>query len=601
MHLLEKNRWNQLVEKPLSWADWIIFFLIAVLCFFTFQQADLLHTGGSSFAYLNGHILDFYDYNVQYMSGNNYLPSTYILFAIWNIPIKLLGLVAVPTMTVSIGVIMWYKLLPTLFYLFSGYWIYKIGMEMGLEYKKSKLCAYAFLTTPIAFFSQFIFGQYDIFTVFFVLIGLYYYVKKANYKFILFFGLAITFKYFALLIFIPLLLLCEKNILKLIRSLICVMLPYIIEVGFYIMSQAFRTGVFGFGAIKYILIASINIGFAQVSIFIIGWIVLCACAFFKETESDKETIKWALYFSNIVTFLLFGLTMWHPQWLLFAVPFWVLSTFINKKSDIFLLIDILLMLLFIVFTINFWQNGVDQSLINYGIFGKYTFRIIGNQLTMSDLYIIKNSNLIFSFFSAILLVSVIFKHPKYCLENFNESIDKYWNIVRTRFIVGVSLFIVPAFICFAACFILPGPIFSVPIQDMTIINATNNTQIAQVFRADGDADTITEVEVQIGTYMRVNHSNLQMIISDYETGAELYKTDIDVENLTDNAFEEIKVPNIAIERGKQYAICFVASNTTDSDYVAIYRTVHNLNEPAGYAVVDGKKQDYNLNIHILGK
>ena len=73
-NIMSHNRYK--MESKL---DWIVFFLISLFCFFTFQQGDILHTGGSSFAYLNGHILDFYDYNAQFMEVNNYLPSTYFV------------------------------------------------------------------------------------------------------------------------------------------------------------------------------------------------------------------------------------------------------------------------------------------------------------------------------------------------------------------------------------------------------------------------------------------------------------------------------------------------------------------------------------------
>ena len=231
------------------------------------------------------------------------------------------------------------------------------------------------------------------------------------------------------------------------------MIVFLLEVGFYIHSAAFRNGVFGFGAARYIFNASIDLSFVQIKIFLLGWVLTCAWAYFKETENKTDEIKWALYFCNIVVFLSFGLSMWHPQWLLIAVPFLVLSTFIHKKADTFFFIDILMMFFYIGFTVNMWPNHVDQNLFNLGILKNYTTSIIGTSFTMSDLFIIKNKSLWYSCFSALLLVNAVFKHPKFCMENINESIDKHWNLVRARFIVGISIFLVPAFMCLAAIFI----------------------------------------------------------------------------------------------------------------------------------------------------
>lgn len=44
------------------WA-WIGYFVLVSACFLLFQQPDLYHASTSSYAYLHGHIADFYDYN----------------------------------------------------------------------------------------------------------------------------------------------------------------------------------------------------------------------------------------------------------------------------------------------------------------------------------------------------------------------------------------------------------------------------------------------------------------------------------------------------------------------------------------------------------
>ena len=171
-----------MAEKPLKKLDYIVFAFFAVVCFFTFQQGDIMHTAGCSYGYLQGHFWDFYEWDAyQYNMWASYMPSTYLVFAIWNIPVRLLGLVTCPErFAYNFGVLMWYKLLPVSLYLISGFLIFKIASVIGMGTKKSKLCAYVFLTTPIGFFSQFMFGQYDIFTVFLILLGIYYYLKRSE-------------------------------------------------------------------------------------------------------------------------------------------------------------------------------------------------------------------------------------------------------------------------------------------------------------------------------------------------------------------------------------------------------------------------------------
>lgn len=161
----------------INFLDWIIFMVCALGCYLLFAQVDIRITAEHSFKLLEGHIADFYtacyEWNGAYAA--NYLPSTYIVFALWNLPMKIIG--KVPDIWgSSMHLVLWYKLFPICMYFLSGYILEKICIEnLKFSSKKARIVLYMFFTTPIAFFSQFIFGQYDIFTVFFMLLGLKYY------------------------------------------------------------------------------------------------------------------------------------------------------------------------------------------------------------------------------------------------------------------------------------------------------------------------------------------------------------------------------------------------------------------------------------------
>ena len=162
--MMIKTGVNQQTSK-VSWWFIAVYFVISIISFFSFNHSDILHTGGSSITYLNGHILDFYEVNLKALGGDNYLPSTYIIFALWNLPMRILGVVSTATMEVGY-VIFWYKLLTTIFFVGSAILLYKIALVIGLSKANSKLLMILWVSSPIAFFSQFIFGQYDILTVF---------------------------------------------------------------------------------------------------------------------------------------------------------------------------------------------------------------------------------------------------------------------------------------------------------------------------------------------------------------------------------------------------------------------------------------------------
>ena len=228
--------------------DLVVYFLFVGFLFVSFEQHyDIFHTMGSAVTYLNGHFRDFYEINAAALSYTNYLPSTYIVFAIWGIPLKLLGLLKEPTLPVGMS-FLWFKLMTTGVYFGAGGVLYRIGLELGLTRRGALLLSVAWVTTPIAVFSQFIFGQYNVLTVIFTLLGFLYYLRERNRLAAFYFGIAITFKYFPLFVFLPLLLLTEKRPRELFVNLAIVLAPILVQVLLYVHSDAFRQGVLGFGA-----------------------------------------------------------------------------------------------------------------------------------------------------------------------------------------------------------------------------------------------------------------------------------------------------------------------------------------------------------------
>ena len=440
------KKFNELlIANYITRLDWAIFIVISVFCFLSFQQGDIYHSVASSFTYLNGHIFDFYKYNttLEYIKLNNYMPSTYILFAIWNIPLKLLF--SVDGANIVLTVIWYNKILTTLFYIACAIIIYKICKAIGFDDKKSKIASFLWLTTPIAMFSQFIFGQYDIFTVFFMLLGIYFYFKNDDFRFALFFGISLTFKYFPAFIFIILLIYREKNIIKIIKQCVIFIIPFAIELLIYISDSAFREGVLGFGATSYIFNLVISSDFIiDIKIFLMFWIFICGYTYFNEIKNKSENEKYIFYYLSLVSFMLFGLSLWHPQWVIFITPFLVFGTVINKKYDICIILDIFLTLFFISFTVNTWTRHVDSYLLTRGIFGNI-LDIEKTSLLMKGIFVDKNS-LSYTFFSGLLLLNAIFKHPKYAFDNINEDISDAMPFIRLRLIIGILIFIIPCFI-----------------------------------------------------------------------------------------------------------------------------------------------------------
>lgn len=580
----------------MTFLDVLLFFILAVICFFTFEHSDILHTAGSSFGYLNGHFLDFYEYNAEFGLYDSYMPITYLTFALWNIPLRLCGIVTEPTQVVPIAVVMWYKLLPVLLYFLSGWIVYKIALEMNMGRKKAKLCAYAYLTMPIGFFSQFIFGQYDIFTLFCMLLGYYYYLKGKNKYFILFFALAIPYKYFALLLFVPLLLLKEKNIWKILKSIILVGIPYLLQYLLYYNSEVFKEYVLGFGVTGYAFAAGLDTGAATISYVIVVWLLIAAWSYFERPDQKAGVIKWSLFLVGMVGFCIFGLSQWHPQWLLLIVPFFVLSAFLNQNTKIFLIIDILWMLFFVLFTVNYWYGRVDENLILYGVLGERFGSGISYKTTMRDILILKDMDLINSAFTFLLLVSAVFKHPKFCVKEFSQKVDDCMGWIRARFLGGLAIFLVPAFLCFVTALTPPFMTFKTE-KPYEHISGMINRKVSQVFLPQ--KGVVEKIEFMLGTFRRSNDVTLNIDVVDKETERLVYHEELNMKEYDRDTWITLETGGLCLSPKKEYRIDFSCYDATGDNCITLFRTQDRKNQKNGYVMEGGEILPYNLCIRII--
>ena len=111
-----KESWKEMKlwdAEELNKLDWVISALILIFLFFTCAYGDLMLTGNRSFL-MYEHFTDFYKASYEQSHGYyaNYLPSTFLAYAIWNLPLYLTGHAPQAMLTNSFINNMWYKLLP---------------------------------------------------------------------------------------------------------------------------------------------------------------------------------------------------------------------------------------------------------------------------------------------------------------------------------------------------------------------------------------------------------------------------------------------------------------------------------------------------------
>ncbi len=446
------EKWKKM-DKPWK-LEWIILGVLIVFCYLSFNHGDIRATATHGMDLLKislkGQFLQFYDYTE---STAVYLIPIYILFAIWSIPIYIIyGIAGIPIwgklnyMGISFPVLMWYKLLPTLFVLGTAIVLYKIGKLLGLSESKNKWMTFLFASFPILMFSQFCFGQYDSICMFFTMFSLYYYLQKKLYKFSILMSLAITFKLFPLFLFIPLLLLIEKKLFKLLKYCFIGSLGYILSNALFYKSSGFQeTKSFSSGMIPRFFIANISTSFGTVSIILVFFIIVCVLAYIKKLSIDNnfEFYQFSIYLCFSIYSILFAFLLWHPQWVILISPFIILMAMISENIKTSVILNIAMSVSYFLITISCFAYNVDERLVNMGIWPILTGlpKIDGGHFShfVHRLSILSN-DLFITIFAAALIANLIIKYPTKDRLEQRKALLKEKTISVERGFIWIQLF-----------------------------------------------------------------------------------------------------------------------------------------------------------------
>lgn len=365
-----------------------IFFLQADINNSLFFDGDLMHTAKSSYALFNGHIFDFYTYNKNIVLRNDYLPFIYFIFSLFNLPIYLIfgDYYQIPFFIFSL----WNKLLLVIFFIFSVQVFNRILNVYTSNHKDINYLKSIYISSPLAIFSVFIFGGYDILGLFFLLLGFYYYLKKEILLFCILFGIAASFKFIPLVVFFPLLLIIEKNIPKLFYYSLIVFSFILLQVIIFSVDPAFQSQFLSF-LIHLITDTSLNsvsgLNFIYLFIkvfFILFYLSICLFSYFYQYKNNNF-LKYVTLISYLSFVTIFCSVKWHPQWFIYIVPFFsLLYFFINKKVTCSIL-EMIGYLFFVWFIFNGsgLKENVDLTMIVNGPFRDYLPNLI---LLGSDFY-----------------------------------------------------------------------------------------------------------------------------------------------------------------------------------------------------------------------
>ena len=413
---MKKINTKTLRDSGFNGCDIAFFTLAAVAAFFFMSHPDLWETANHSYVFLeclfSGQFLDFYEVVAAhenwyyYINGANYNILIYIIFGIWELPIFLIHQIFSLPLDESF-MIHWAKVVPCLFYIGCGVMFAKLGQKLGLAKEKALMAAMFFLFNPIAFFSPMVMGQYDTLCLFFTLWALIHYAEGRYQRFSFILGIGVVCKFFPLLIFVPLILLVEKRIPKIVQYGLTTLWLYI-PTTLLFMGRTGEAGGFTMAMINRMFELTVPMGVADMPLFILLYALVVFAAFVYNPKSEKTRQYLTVYLPMVVFGLLFICIHWHPQWLVLLMPFVVMTTQLHTNRTPWYWLELVMAVGYIL--IGFCYNAGQTGAVLFDggwMWMLFDMRIAVQKKWMHLDYFIKNVPFVFQLAPVLFAGSVI--------------------------------------------------------------------------------------------------------------------------------------------------------------------------------------------------
>lgn len=345
-----------------------------------YQYSDLLITTSCGIelwtALFSGNFFDFYNItytdivNSGYMIVNGvpgYDFLMYVIFAIWNFPLWLAKYIFKINIWESVLALIWAKGIVFLFSILVGKKISDIALRIGMEKEKIKLAIGLFFTSTIYAIGTLIMSQYDVIYLWLLLISIDYYLQNDMKKFIIFSAIAFPIKSISFFVFIPLLLYKEKDIIKIILSLICELIPWgILKLLF---ERNDNSGIFD--NMLCIFANKITIMDYEIPLFPFVMLIFYVMCYLMKTHNDKKefdktTIAIAFLSYQIFVMICLG----NPYWAVVLLPFQIFLIIYDNVNWLTIILCTLSDLCYVVNRIWEIQWSVNVNVLKASFIGK---------------------------------------------------------------------------------------------------------------------------------------------------------------------------------------------------------------------------------------
>lgn len=326
--------------------EYIIGIIVGIIIFFcsiTYIYQDIIWTQRNSLDLLHllfdGKVRSFYQYSEAKGFPAYYELTIYIIFAIWNIPCFIYERISGMNSQELVGFLLWGKMI-----VFVGYalFLYVFGklckcllsdeMNSELWYDRHSVICYLIFSPLFLLYSLYT-GNYDVISLIFIVSGVICLIKGKDKQFVLFFALASSIKYFALLLLVPIVLLREKRLPKLLLRVVECFSITIFEKLLLSQSSSSILGTFGF-AVAFTKQGGKSPVFSlgEASMFLLCYCFLCLYCFLQEENDEQKYRQKLVYVITVVWAIITLFININSYWIVYIIPFITIVLFFDSKN-----------------------------------------------------------------------------------------------------------------------------------------------------------------------------------------------------------------------------------------------------------------------------
>ncbi len=408
------------------------------------------------------------------------------------------------------------------------------------------------LLCPVLIFVPFAWGNNDIYPMFFSLLFLLFAFKKKNIWAMIFLGLSMAMKNYAVFLVLPAaVILANKNVKKTIIyclvSAVVYLIPYMI---FYEVAHTFVTGG---GEGLFILQRNILNGPLLFPLF---YFLIVFFLFFKQDVNDDNKNEVLTKYCFLILSLFYLASFFIPHWFLWIMPFFVLTVY--KDRRLFYLYCLILFCFFI--SLFSWSRNIDMNLFSV------SFPMINKIIPLGDFIStyfpdFKFFSIIYSLFFAAFLAYIYILFFEKKKNDLIEKEIKYFSLL-------------PLFIYLLICFVyVVGMNYlrnrkDVDWYDLGLISRNelvgkidDSNIYYQTFKSP--KNNLKGINVFFATYGNGKKVATPYSLKLYEADCKtkILETPISVEKITDYEYREVLFNELKDSEGKEY--CFTVEPSVE--------------------------------------